>query len=79
MEFTFLGNALIRVIFSYAPPHSKHAPKFLTLRPTQKESTHSPRQHSFKNLFPLTAERCGGNYNLLYLKLIRKYENDLER
>ena len=39
MEFTF-------------PIHSKLAPKSLPLRPRQKNITHSPRQHSFENLFP---------------------------
>ena len=42
----------------------------------QKKITHSPRQYFFKNLFPPTEERGGGNYDLLYQKLIRKYEDD---
>ena len=37
MEITFLENALIRGSFTYAPSHSKLAPKFLSSRPTQKE------------------------------------------
>ena len=78
MEFTFLENALIRGIFTHAPPHSKLAPKFLSSRPKQKEITHSPRQHSFKNLFPSTAERGGGNYYLLYQNSVRKYKDNLE-
>ena len=44
--------------------------------PRQKETTHSTRQHSFEKVFPLTAERCGGNYDLLYQNSVRKYEND---
>ena len=40
--------------------------------------TNSPRQHSFENLFPPTAERGGGNYDLHYQNLVRKYEDDLE-
>ena len=80
MEFTFLENALIRGIFTHAPPHSRLAPKFLSSRPRQKEITHSPRQHFFENLFlPLpTAERGWGNYDLLYQNSVRKYEYDLE-
>ena len=78
MEFTFLVNALIRGIFTYAPSHSKLAPKFLSQRLMQKEFTHSPRQHSFENLFPPTAERGGGNYDFLYQNSVRKYEDDLE-
>ena len=78
MEFTFLENALIRGIFTHAPPHSKLAPKFLSSRPKPKEITHSPRQHSFENLFPSTAERGGGNYYLLYQNSVRKYKDDLE-
>ena len=74
-----LENALIRGIFTHAPPHSKLAPpKFLSSCPGQKEITHSPRQHSFANLFPPTAERSGGNYDLLYQNSVRKYEDDLE-
>ena len=56
-EFTFLENALIQGIFTNAPPKSKLAPKFFSSRPRQEEMTHSPRQHSFENLFPPTAER----------------------
>ena len=78
MEFTFLENALIGGSFTHAPPHSNLAPKFLLSRPRQKSITHSPRQHSFENLFPPTAEREGGNYDLLYQNSVRKYEDDLE-
>ena len=35
-------------------------------------------QHSFENLFPPTAERGDGNYDLLYQNSVRKYEEDLE-
>ena len=66
MEFTFPENVLIRETFTHVPPHSKLAPKFLSLRPTLKEIAHSPGQHSFQNIFPPTAERGGGNYDLLY-------------
>ena len=74
----FLENALIRCIFTHAPPHSKLAPNVLSSRPRQKEITHSPRQHSFENLFPSTAERGGGNYDLLYQSPVTIYEDDLE-
>ena len=47
-------------------------------RPRHKEVTHSPRQHSFENLFPLTADSSGGNYDLLYQNSVRKYEDGLE-
>ena len=73
-----LENALIRSIFTHASLHSKLAPKFLSLRPRHGEIIHSPRQHYFKNLFPLTAERSGGNYDLLYENSVKKYEDDLE-
>ena len=78
MEFTFLENALIRGIFTRITPHSKLAPKFLSSHPRQKKVTHSPRQHSFENLFPPTAEKGEGNYDLLYQNSVRKYEDDLE-
>ena len=66
--------------FTHAPSRSKFAPKFLSSRPRQKEVTHfpRPRQHSFENLFSPTGERGGGNYDLLYLNSVRKYEDDLE-
>ena len=43
MKFEFLENALIRDIFTYTPPYSKLAPKFLSSRPRQKEITHSSK------------------------------------
>ena len=64
-------------IFTHVPPHSKIALKFLSLHPKQKEVTHSPRQHFFKNQFPSTTERGKGNYDLLYQKSVRKNEDDL--
>ena len=78
MEFTFPENALIRGIFTHAPPHSKLVPNFLSSRSRQKEITHSPRQHSAENLFPPTAKRGGGNYDLLYHNSVRKFEDNLE-
>ena len=39
---------------------------------------HSPRQQSFENMFPQTAERGGGNYDLHYQNSVRKYGDDLE-
>ena len=71
-------KALNLGIFTHTLPHSKLTPKFLPSHPRQKEITHFPRQHSFKNLFPTTVERSGGNYDLLYQNSIRKYEDDLE-
>ena len=41
-EFIFLKNPLTRGICTLAPPHSKLAHKILSLRPKQKEITHSP-------------------------------------
>ena len=78
MDFTFLENALVRGISTHVPPHSKLVPNFLSSRPRQKEITHSPRQHSFENLFSLTAETSGRNYDLLYQNSVRKYEDNLE-
>ena len=78
MEFTFLENVLIRGIFTHVSPQSKLALKFLSSSPRQTLITHSPGQHSFENLFPPTAERGGGNYDLLYQNSVRKYEDDLE-
>ena len=77
MIFTFLENALNLGIFSYVPPHSKIARKSLSLYPRQREIAHSPRQRFFRNLFSPTAERGGGNYDLLYQNSIRKYRDDL--
>ena len=65
MEFTFLGNALIRGISTNAPPHSKLASEFLLSRPRQRKITHSHRHHSFGNLFLLTAEKSRENHDLL--------------
>ena len=50
VEFTFIENALIRDIFAHAPHHSNFAAKFLSSLPRQKETTHSPKKHSFENL-----------------------------
>ena len=63
MEFTFLENALIRGVFTHAPLYSEFAPKFLSSSARKKEITSSPMVHSFKNPFPRTAERDGGNYD----------------
>ena len=78
MEFAFLKSALIPGIFTHASLHSKFTPKFLSTHPREKEITYSPRQHSFQNLFSPTAERDGGNYDLLYQKSVRKHKDDLE-
>ena len=78
MVFTFLENALNLGIFTHAPPHSKLAPKFLSSHLRLKEITHSSWQHLFKNLFPPTVEKGGGNYDLLYENSVRKYKDDLE-
>ena len=59
LEFTFLENALIRDIFTHAPPNAKLAPKFLSSCSRQKEITHSPRHHSFENLFSSKTEKRG--------------------
>ena len=64
--------------FYPCPTPLKICPKFLSLHPRQREITHSPRHHLFENLFPPTAEMGGGNYDLFYQNLIRKYEDDLE-
>ena len=79
MEFTCLENTLIQGIFTHSPPHLKLAPKFLSSRHRQKDITHSPRQHSFENLFPPTAKKGGGNYDLFYQNSVTKYGDDLER
>ena len=61
------------------PSPFKTRPQVLVIKHyRQKEITHSPRQHSFENLFPQTTERSGGNYDLLYQNSVRKYEDDLE-
>ena len=57
-----------RRFYSCTPPQSKLSPKFLSSHPRQREITHSPRQHFFENLFPLTAKSDGENYDS-----IRKY------
>ena len=71
-------DALNLGIFTHAPSHSKLASKLLSSHPRQKEITHSPRQHLFKNLFPTTVERGVGSNDLLYKNSVRKYEDDLE-
>ena len=67
---TVLENALIRGIFTYAPPHSKLTPKFLPSSFTQSAFFR-------KSVFP-TAEMGRGNYDLLYQNPVKKYEDDLE-
>ena len=64
--------------FTHARSQSKLTPKFLSSCPRQKEITHSPRQHSFENLFHPTAEKGGGKYDFLYQNSVRKYEDDLK-
>ena len=71
MEFTFLENAMIRRILS-CPSLLRTRPQLTVSRPRQKEVTHSPRKHLFKNLFSPTAEKGGGNCDLLYQNLVRK-------
>ena len=79
MVFTFLENALNLGSFTHVPPpQSELSPKFLLSHPRQREITHSPRQHFFKNLFPTAPERGGGNYDLLYQNSIRKNEDNLK-
>ena len=78
IELIFLENALIRVISTHAPPHSRLTSNFLSSRPRQKEITRSPRQHSSENLFPPTTERDGENYGLIYQNSVRKFKDDLE-
>ena len=78
LEFTLLENAMIQVIVTHVSSHSKLAPKFFSSHPREKEITHSPRQHSFENPFPLAEERGGGTYELLYQNSVRKYEDDLK-
>ena len=63
--------------FYSCPSPLKTRPRFLSSLPRQKEITHSPRQHSFENLFPPTAERGEGKSDLLYQNFVRKYEDDL--
>ena len=64
LAFTFLENAFIRGIFTYASPIQNSLPSSEV--PRQKEITHSPRQHCLENLFNSTAERGWENYDLLY-------------
>ena len=54
LVFTFLENALKLGIFTHVPSHSKF--NILSSHPWQKENTHIPRQHFFKNMFVPTAE-----------------------
>ena len=67
-----------RHFYSCPPPHSKFVPKFLSSKLRQREITHPPTYYFFEYLFPPTAERDGGNYDLLYQNSIRKHKDDLE-
>ena len=78
IEFTFLENELNQGIFTHSLPHSNLTPNFLSSRPRQKQITHSPKAAFFRNLFPPTEEKGGGNYNLFYENSVWKYEDDLE-
>ena len=62
----------------YSSPIGRGIGRRKLSRHRQKKITHSPRQHSFKNLFQTTAERGGENYDLLDQNSVRKYEDDLE-
>ena len=64
--FHMLRKCIVRGMFTYAPPHSKLALKFLPSRSRYKDTTNFPGQNSFENLFPPTAERVGIIYDLLY-------------
>ena len=64
--------------FYSCPSPLKTCPQVFSSRPRQNEITHSPRQHSFENLFPPTAKRGGANYDLLYKNSVRKYQDNLE-
>ena len=54
-----------RHFYSYSSP-IKTCPNFLLSHLRQREITHSIRQYFLENLLPLTAERGGRNYDLLY-------------
>ena len=58
------GKCIDSSQFYSCPSSLKTRPQVLVTGPRQKEITHSPRQHSLENLFPSTAERGGGNYEL---------------
>ena len=76
---TFLENALNLDIFTHAPLPTHNSPQVLIITHTRhRVITLSPKQHFFENPFLQTAERGGGNYDLLYQNSIRKYEDDLE-
>ena len=55
-------------------PSSYHHPR----PPGRGKLLISPKHHFFENLFPIIAERGGGNYDLLYQNSVRKEEDDLE-
>ena len=67
-----------RNFYSSPPPHSRLYPMFSSSHSKQRKITHSRREYFFENLFPSTAERGGGNYDLHYQSSFRKYEDDLE-
>ena len=81
MVFTFLENVLNLGIFANAPLfHTQNLPSSLYYYYTLgrgKLFTHQGKIF-FENLFPPTAERRGGNYDLLCKNSIRNYENKLE-
>ena len=75
---TFLEKALNIGIFLHAPHDSKLALSSCHHTRDREKLLIPSRQHFFENLFPPTTETDGGNYDLLYQNLIRKYEDNLE-
>ena len=76
MEVTFLENALIRGIFTYALPHSKVVRSCHNALGRRK-LLNAQGSILSKFCFSQRQERGGGNYDLLYRNPVRKYEDDL--
>ena len=60
------------------PSPLKMCPQVLIIKAEAEGDYSSPSHYFFKYLFPPTAERGGGNYDLLYRNSIRKHKDDLE-
>ena len=79
VEFTLHMPSFLKKVFTHALfPYLKFSSKFLSSHSRQRKIIYSTKQHFFQNLFFLTKESGGENYDLLYQNSFRKYESHLE-
>ena len=79
MVFTFLENTYNLDISTHVCPlpTENSPPSYYHLTLDRGKLLIPPCSIFFENLFPPTAERGGGSYDLLYQNSIREYEDDM--